>query len=156
MMKLIIKMLNFETSFDSLLHKKNAFVDLAKSAIQKCLSEETESNKIFHAVVQILNTEGWERERKYKGNTYVNLELAGAHIEYLFEHFKTPLTAAEVNASSADLLMQWHELLQYSKVFLSISVAHYMKTCRIFNSSRCSAWKERHFNSSGTFIHYSC
>ena len=42
--------------------KKNEFLDDVKSSAKDRLSGEIKSNKIFESVVQILNTEGWERE----------------------------------------------------------------------------------------------
>ena len=100
-------------------NKKKKFLDAVKSSIKDELSKEIEGNIIFEYIVQIFNTEGWERKKiGGNGNTISDFEFADTHAEYLYEHFNIPLIAAEVNISSVDLLNQWHELLQYPKEFL--------------------------------------
>ena len=114
-----VKLSNLETSFDSLLLKKNKFLDDVKSSMKDWLSEEIESNKIFESIVQILNTEGWEcKKASHNGNTISDFEFTDTHVEYLYEHFNIPLAAVGVKISSVDVLNQRHEL-QYSKEFLS-------------------------------------
>ena len=117
-----VKLSNLETSFDSLLLKKNKFLDDVKSSMKDWLSEQIESNKIFESIVQILNTEGWECKKtsgtKKDGNTISDFEFTDTHVEYLYEHFNISLAAVGVKISSVDVLNQWHEL-QYSKEFLS-------------------------------------
>ena len=53
------------------------------------------------------------------------------------------LTFAGVKISSVDLLNQWHDLLQYSKEFLSTGLTNYIKTWQKINSSpQFCGWKD--------------
>ena len=139
MVKITTKMLNSLISK----YEKNEFLDVVKSSIKDRLSEEIESNKIFEPIVQILNTEGWEYKKiGHSGNTISDFEFTDTKEEHLYEQFNIPLAAAGVKISSVDLLNQWHDLLQYSKEFLSTGLTNYIKTWQKINSSpQCCGWK---------------
>ena len=89
---------------------------------------------------QILNTEGWVRTST---DGDVDLEFADDTIAKLQHHFETPLLSAGMTSSTADLINQWHELLQYAHEYLSVSTTPYRICWRhIFTSPRSSAWKD--------------
>lgn len=127
---------NFEQAKKTLAGKKSDFTNKVSECIRLRLEEEADSTEIFTHAPKILNTEGW---LQYKEDT----EFADEGLEYLFNHFKIPLTNAGVTASFPELLTQWQNLLEYANEFLSISNTSYKKTWyRIFNSPRKTQWKD--------------
>ena len=81
--------------------------------------------------MHILNTEEWIREKVNEDGAITrDTEFADDAISYLYNHFKDALSNAEVTCDLPDLMQQWHDLLEYSIEFLSLSTTHYRKIWR--------------------------
>ena len=107
------------------------------------LEQESESEEIFKNVPPILNCEGWDRKIEVDGECTPDDEFADDSIMFLIQHFETPLKSAGVHMSAADVIEQWHELLNYAREYLSLSATPYLQTWRkIFSSPRSKNWKD--------------
>ena len=98
------------------------------------LEREKESQKIIKHLCLILDCEGWQRNEN---------EFAADEMFEILDAFVTPLKNAGVKGSAADIIYQWHELLEYAKDTIGVSGKSYMVTWReIFASSRSENWRD--------------
>ena len=138
-----MKLLGFEIAKNSLKNQKAFFTDKIRDLIKERLEREEDSKDIFTIAPNVLNTEAWTRYKDEDGESVRDLEFIDGGIEQIIKHFRIPLTHAGFNSSVPDVLSQWHDLLEYSIEYLSLSNTPYRKTWRgIFVSPRSQAWKD--------------
>ena len=112
--------------------KKEEEINKISKAIASRLEDEQES--FLTDVCDILNTECWLRFDDCKEE---DLEFADDGVINMFERFQTPLKKAGLNCNEAELLQQWHDLIDYANKNLSATNINYRVTWRrIFDSSR--------------------
>ena len=111
--------------------KKEEEINKISKAIASRLEDEQES--FLTDVCDILNTECWLRFDDCKEE---DLEFADDGVINMFERFQTPLKKAGLNCNEAELLQQWHDLIDYANKNLSATNVNYRVTWRrIFDSS---------------------
>jgi hypothetical protein len=138
-----IELKNFDQSKEFVKSRKNDFLERVKNCMVQRLEEEAESEAIFKSIPTILNCEGWERTVVVDGEVSLENEFADEDVTFLFQRFEVPLRAAGLTVSGAEVLNQWHSLLEYAQEYLSISTISYLCTWRkIFSSPRCKNWKD--------------
>ena len=89
--------------------KKEEEINKISKAIASCFEDEQES--FLTDVCDILNTECWLRFDDCKEE---DLEFADDGVINMFERFQTPLKKAGLNCNEAELLQQWHDLIDYA------------------------------------------
>ena len=70
-----VKMPNFDTVKERIKSTKNFFANLISENITSRLEDEDDSRDIFRYVNQILNTEGWLREKEEDGKNRERLRV---------------------------------------------------------------------------------
>ena len=102
------------------------------------------SKFLFTHLVHISNTEWWIRGTTDEDGAVVrDTEFANDAISYLYNDFKDALTHTKVICHFPDLLQQWHDLLEYSIEFCSLSTTHFRKIWHhIFLVPRSKAWSD--------------
>ena len=95
---------------------------------------------MYHKLVtQILNTEVWKKTDE-SGQT--NKEFTENTITVLSEHFAKLLQNDELTTQAAELLNQWHSLLELVYKYLSVTAMPYLICwCHIFTSLK-NTWKD--------------
>ena len=95
---------------------------------------------LYHKLVtQILNTEVWKKTDE-SGQT--NKEFTENTITVLSEHFAKLLQNDELTTQAAELLNQWHSLLELVYKYLSVTAMPYLICwCHIFTSLK-NTWKD--------------
>lgn len=67
-----------------------------------------------------------------------DVTFADTYIEDVYDNFREPLQNAGMDVTLAEFTEEWHDLVDYTKSYLSPSNTPYKKTwARIFNSTRC-------------------
>ena len=124
-------------------NQKAFFTDKIRDLIKERLEREEDSKDIFTIAPNVLNTKAWIRYKDEDGESVRDLEFIDDGIEQIIKHFRIPLTHAGFNSSVPDVLSQWHDLLEYSIEYLSLSNTPYRKTWRRISASPHSqAWKD--------------
>ena len=101
--------------------RKNELLQKVRECMTSRLEEEKESEEIFKHVPPILNCEGWDRKINVDGESNPDDEIVDDSNMFLIQNFETPLRSAGMRMSAADLIEQWHELLNYAREYLSLS-----------------------------------
>ena len=132
-----------DVKLPGLKNQKVFFTDKIRDLIKERLEREEDNKYVFTIAPNVLNTEAWIRYKDEDGESVRDLEFIDDGIEQIIKHFRIPLTHAGFNASVPDVLSQWHDLLEYSIEYLSLSNTPYRKTWRrIFASPCIQAWKD--------------
>lgn len=127
-----VKLNSYENDKAIVSKEKNQFAALVRDCLSERLSREQESENSVKSIVTFLDCERWEGKEQ---------DFADDIIYEMYDRFEVPLKKAGVNCSAADLLYQWHELVEYTKNTVGITGISYMKTWRkIFSSPRCADW----------------
>ena len=138
-----VKLPGFEIAKNSLKNQKAFFTDKIRDLIKERLEREEDSKDIFTIAPNVLNTEAWIRYKDEDSENVRDLEFIDDGIEQIIKHFRISLIHAGFNSSVPGVLSQWHDLLEYSIEYLSLSNTLYRKTWRhIFASPRSQAWKD--------------
>ena len=133
----------FEIAKNSWQNQKAFFTDKIRDLIKEWLEREEDSKDILTIAPNELNTEAWIQYKDEDGESVCDLEFIDDGIEQIIKHFRIPLTHAGFNSSVPDILSQWHDLLEYSIQYLSLSNTPYRKTwCCVFASPCSQAWKD--------------
>ena len=99
-----VELLLFEREKVFVEGKKNEYTEKIRQCLTDRLEQDDEGQEIIDTVVQILDCEGW------KGNN----EFAYDAIIAVYDKFEVPLKSGGLSANVPDVLMQWHEIVDFA------------------------------------------
>ena len=83
------------------------------------------------------------RDIEVNGKVVRDMNFADDALIRMVNQFYTPLLSAGVTATAAEIINQWHELLDYAAEFISLQSTPYRVTWRkLFAPPRCTEWKD--------------
>ena len=128
-----VELSSFERQKVSVESKKKEYTDKIRQCLTDRLEQEDESQEIIDAVVQILDCEGW------KGDN----EFADEAIIAVYDNFEVPLKSGGLSAIVPDVLIQWHEIVDFAVETIGVIGQPYLITWRkIFSAPRSKGWKD--------------
>ena len=128
-----VKLSSFERQKVSVESKKNEYSEKIRQCLTDRLEQEDEGQEIIDAVVQILDCEGW------KGDN----EFADEAIIAVYDNFEVPLKSGGLSVTVPDLLIQWHEIVDFAVETIRVTGQPYLITWRkIFFAPRSKGWKD--------------
>ena len=128
-----VELSSFERQKVSVESKKNEYSEKIRQCLTDRLEQEDEGQEIIDAVVQILDCEGW------KGDN----EFADEAIIAVYDNFEVPLKSGGLSVTVPDLLIQWHEIVDFAVETIRVTGQPYLITWRkIFFAPRSKGWKD--------------
>ena len=116
-----VKLSHFENVKKNVSKEKNYFAGLVRDNLSERLNHEEESEKTIKNLVTILDCKKWERQDE---------DFTDDIMFDLYDRFEKPLKNAGIKCSVADMLYQWHELVDYAKDTVGVCDKSYMVTSR--------------------------
>lgn len=126
-----VKLLGFTDATKHLNENAKLYVDLLKNAMEDRLG----GSSFITSISCILNCEAWD-------NRSSENEIMDEVILHNLSHFQEPLKQQGLKVSQLEVIDEWHDMLDYSTNYLSLSSQHYRSTWyKIFQSSSASKWQ---------------